>query len=192
MLEKYLSRKKRKQNPSTEELIERGFAPQNGKIHILLIYPPSTISERYGRKDLGEVGGDMIPLGIACLAGYLREKGFGVGVLDCPTLGIDCEKVYEIIKQKDPAIIGFSTTTYSLTRAIEIADRIRSKIPDKLTVVGGSHTNVAGIETANEYGSYFDIIAYGLDGEYIVHNIVKEYTEKKFNRNLFLKDFKTL
>ena len=192
MLEKYFSRKKHKQDPSTEELIERGFAPQNGKIHILLINPPSTISERYGRKDLGEVGGDMIPLGIACLAGYLREKGFGVGVLDCPTLGIDSEKVYEIIKQKDPAIIGFSTTTYSLNRAIEIADKIRSKIPDKLTVVGGSHTNVAGIETANEYGSYFDIIAYGLDGEYIVHNIVKEYTKKKFNRDLFLKDFKTL
>ena len=59
---------------------------------MVLINPPSTISERYGRKDLGEVGGDMIPLGIACLAAYLREKGFGVGVLDCPTLQIDAEK----------------------------------------------------------------------------------------------------
>ena len=192
MFKKFLSRKKQKLRPSTEELIERGFAPQNGKIDILLINPPSTISERYGRKDLGEVGGDMIPLGIACLAGYLREKGFGVGVLDCPTLRIDSEKVYEIIKQKNPEIIGFSTTTYSLNRAIEIADKIRNKIPNKLTVVGGSHTNVAGIETANEYGGYFDIIAYGLDGEYIIHNIVKKYSEKNYNRDLFLKDFQTL
>ena len=153
----FLKSKKRKPEnlPSTEELIERGFAPQNGKIHVLLINPPSTISERYGRKDLGDVGGDMIPLGIACLAAYLRDKGFGVGVLDCPTLQIDSEKVYEIIKKKDPAIVGFSTTTYALSRAIEIAEKIRHKMPTKLTVVGGSHTNVAGIETANEYGKYF-------------------------------------
>ena len=192
MIKKIFSTKKNKSRPTTEELIERGFAPQNGKIHILLINPPSTIAERYGRKDLGDIGGDMIPLGIACLAGYLREKGYGVGVLDCPTLRIDADKVYEIIKQKDPEIIGFSTTTYALTRAIEIADKIRHKLPTKLTVVGGSHTHVAGIETANEYGKYFDIIAYGLDGEYIIHNIVKKYSEKNFNRDLFLKDFETL
>ena len=192
MFKKFFSKKKLKAQSTTEELVERGFAPQNGKIHILLINPPSTISERYGRKDIGEVGGDMIPLGIACLAGYLREKGYGVGVLDCPTLRIDADKVYEIIKQKDPAIIGFSTTTYALTRAIDIADKIRNKLPTKLTVIGGSHTNVAGIETANEYGNYFDIIAYGLDGEYIIHNIVKKYSENNFNRDLFLKDFQTL
>ena len=192
MLKNFYFKKKPKQLPSTAELIERGFAPQNGKIHVLLINPPSTISERYGRKDLGDIGGDMIPLGIACLAAYLREKGFGVGVLDCPTLQIDSDKVYEIIKKKDPEIIGFSTTTYSLSRAIEIAERIRHKLPTKLTVVGGSHTNVAGIETANEYGKYFDIIAYGLDGEYIIHDIVKKYSEKNFNRDLFLKDFGVL
>ena len=86
--------------PSTEELIERGFDPKNGKIDVLLIHPPSTIAERYGKDDMGEFGGDLIPLGIASLAGYLREKGFGVGILDCPALRIDSEKVYEIIKKK--------------------------------------------------------------------------------------------
>ena len=45
------SKKNLKVDPTTEELIERGFAPQNGKIDILLINPPSTLSERYGRKD---------------------------------------------------------------------------------------------------------------------------------------------
>ena len=50
MIKKIFSTKKNKSKPTTEELIERGFAPQNGKIHILLINPPSTITERYGRK----------------------------------------------------------------------------------------------------------------------------------------------
>ena len=49
---KLFSKQKHKIKPTTEELIERGFAPQNGKIDILFINPPSTLSERYGRKDL--------------------------------------------------------------------------------------------------------------------------------------------
>ena len=72
MIKKFFLRKKNKTQPTIEELIEKGFAPQNGKIDILFINPPSTLSERYGKKDLGEIGGDMIPLGIACLAGYLK------------------------------------------------------------------------------------------------------------------------
>ena len=81
----------KRRKPSTAELVERGFAPKNGKIDILLINPPSSISERYGKKDkdIEEIGGDLIPLGMASLAAYVREKGFGVGVLDCPTLQIN-------------------------------------------------------------------------------------------------------
>ena len=180
-----------KNQPTTEEFINRGFAPQNNKMDILFINPPSTIAERYGKEDMGEVGGDLIPLGIASLAAYVREKGYGVGVLDCPTLRIDNEKVYEIILEKDPAIIGFSTTTYSLSRATELAKKVREKLPNKLIVIGGSHANVAGIETANDY-NVFDIIAYGLDGEYITHEIVKKFKEKKYNREAFISDSEIL
>lgn len=180
-----------KKKHSTAELIERGFVPKNGKIDILLINPPSSISERYGKENIEEIGGDLIPLGMASLAAYVREKGFGVGVLDCPTLQISNEEVYEIIVQKDPAIIGFSTTTYALSRAVELAKKIKSKLPNKLTVIGGSHANVAGIETANQY-DIFDIIAYGLDGEYILNKIVRKFSEKNHNKSLFMKDFTML
>ena len=177
--------------PTLEEFIERGFEPKNNKIDILFINPPSSISERYGKEDMGEVGGDLIPLGMASLAAYIREKGYGVGVLDCPTLRINNEDVYKIILERDPAIIGFSTTTYSLSRATELAKKIREKIPNKLTIIGGSHANVAGIETANEY-SEFDLIAYGLDGEYISYDIVKKFKEKNYNREAFLSDEQNL
>jgi radical SAM superfamily enzyme YgiQ (UPF0313 family) len=188
----FFSKKNRlKEESSISELIERGFAPQNGKIDVLLINPPSSINKRYGKKNLGEIGGDLIPLGMASLAAYIREKGYGIGVIDCPTLKIDNEKVYEIILQKDPAVIGFSTTTYALSRAIELARKIKNKLPTKLTVVGGSHANVAGIETANQY-DVFDIVAYGLDGEFILHEIVQKFSEKNFNRNQFMTDFTML
>ena len=177
--------------PTTEELIDRGFAPQKNKIDILLINPPSSIAERYGKEDMGEVGGDLIPLGIASLAAYIRDKGYGVGVLDCPTLRINNDKVYEIILQKNPAIIGFSTTTYSLGRAVELAKKIRENLPNKLTILGGSHANVAGVETASDY-DFFDIISYGLDGEYIAHDIVKTFSEKNHNRQEFFAESKIL
>ena len=100
--------------PPTKDLIERGFVPKNGKIDILFIFPPTSVAGRYGRKSLGNIGGNSIPLGIACLAIHERKKNIGVGVLDCPGLGIDSEEVFEIIKTKNPDILAFSTTTYSL------------------------------------------------------------------------------
>ena len=50
MIKKIFSTKKNKSRPTTEELIERGFAPQDGKIDILLINPPSTITEEIWKK----------------------------------------------------------------------------------------------------------------------------------------------
>ena len=156
-----------KKEPSTLELIERGFAPQNGKIDILFIFPPTTSEGREAYHHRA-----MIPLGIASLAGYLREKGCGVGVLDCPGLGIQSNEIFKIIEEKNPSIIAFSTTTYTLDRCAEIAKKVRKNFPNKLTLIGGSHANVASMETANTY-DYFDIISYGLDGEYIIYDVVK-------------------
>ena len=90
-------------------------------------------------------------------------------------------------REKNPSIIAFSTTTYTLDRCAEIAKKVRKNFPNKLTLIGGSHANVASMETANTY-DYFDIISYGLDGEYIIYDLVKKYSSKKFNRNDFLND----
>jgi radical SAM superfamily enzyme YgiQ (UPF0313 family) len=180
---------KKNSQPTTEELVERGFAPKNGKIDILFIYPPSTVADRLGVEDMGEIGGDTIPLGIASLAAYLREKNFGVGVLDCTALRLNIDQINEIIKKKDPAIIGFSVTTYGLSTAIDLAKKIRQTFPTKLTLCGGAHARDAPEETNYDF---FDIVTYGKDGEIIIHDIVKKYSAKNFNRNSFLQDFEDL
>ena len=43
--------KLKSKSSSTAELIQRGFSPKNDKVDILLINPPSSISDRYGKKD---------------------------------------------------------------------------------------------------------------------------------------------
>ena len=79
-LNKFSGTHQAKIQPTTGELVDRAFAPKNGRVDILFINPPSSISERYGKEDMGEVGGDLIPLGMASLAAYIREK---VMVLEC-------------------------------------------------------------------------------------------------------------
>ena len=130
-----------------------------------------------------------IPLGIASLASYLREKNIGVGILDCTALRLDVDKIFEVITKKNPAIIGFSVTTYGLGTALELAKKIRKKFPTKLTLCGGAHARDASEQTAYDF---FDIVTYGKDGEPIIYDIVKQYSSKNFNRSLFLQDFESL
>ena len=96
---------KKKETPSRDQLINRGFAPKNGLIDIMFLFPPTSIakdySHRYGKKDLGDLKGNLIPLGIASLAAYLRNNGYGVAALDCIALELTHEDIVEIVKKKN-------------------------------------------------------------------------------------------
>ena len=174
-------------NISTEDLIERGFAPQSGIVDVLLIFPPTSVSRRYGKADLGDLGGDLIPLGIASIAAFLREKGYGVGVLDCCALGLTDEEIIAVLNDKKPRIIGLSSTTYALPSAVELAKKIRNALPNQLIILGGSHANVAGRETIDEY-SVFDLVAVGADGEYTALEIVNTFAKCNYSRSEFLEN----
>ena len=51
------------------------------KPKVLLIYPPISKMDRYG-SELGVFGGKQIPLGLFCLAAYLRKQGYPVQAVD--------------------------------------------------------------------------------------------------------------
>ena len=172
---------------SVASLIERGFAPQKGAIDILLIFPPSSVSRRYGKENLGNLGGDLIPLGIASIAAFLRDKGYGVGVLDCCALALTDEDIVRVVKEKQPRIVGFSSTTYLLPSSLMLSKKIRVAFPDKLIILGGSHANVAGRETIDEYEA-FDLIAVGPDGEYTALEIIDAYKKCNYSKSNFLEN----
>ena len=81
---------KHKKELTRDELIDRAFAPKDDSIDIMLLFPPTSLgvdyAHRYGKKDLGDLKGDLIPLGIASLAAYLKKYNFGVAALDCIAL----------------------------------------------------------------------------------------------------------
>ena len=54
---------KNNSSPTRLELINRAFAPKNESIDIMFLHPPTSaggdFSHRYGKKDLGELQGDL-------------------------------------------------------------------------------------------------------------------------------------
>ena len=191
MLTKLFTSKNGSQSrPTIAELVDRGFDPREGVVDILLIFPPTSIADRYGKEDVGDLGGDLPPLGVGCLAAYLRDRGFGVGILDCCALGLDEEEILRIIHERDPRVIGFSSTTYALPSAISLARRIRADFPEKLTLLGGAHANVAEEHAAQEY-PWFDIVVFGADGEETTLEVMETYASKGHSREAFLADHDT-
>ena len=59
---------------------------------VLLVYPPISKMERYG-SELGIFGGKQIPLGVFCLAAYLRQRGYPVHALDAEARELTNEQV---------------------------------------------------------------------------------------------------
>lgn len=153
---------------------------------ILLIYPPISVNERYGNKRLGKVGGNLPPLGIAYIVGFLRESGFAVGIIDAPAEDLNQEDIIKQISVLKPKAIGFSALTPNFHRAIILAEMVRLKFPDILILVGGHHASILPVQVL-EANNCFDIVAYG-EGENTALEIMRQYKEYKFDRKAFLGD----
>ena len=176
--------------PSQEELVERAFCPKDGVVDCLLIFPPTTVAERYGKNWVADTGGDLPPLGISTIAAYIREQGFGVGLLDCPAIGLDIEQIVDIVRRKAPRSIGISATTFALPTSIKLSKRLRQEFPDKIIILGGAHANAVP-EHALENYDCFDVVVYG-EGEYTLRDLLQELRKRDYDRASLLKDHQWL
>lgn len=105
---------------------------------IFLINPFITSAERYGR-EMGDIGGHQMPLGIFYLAAALEKEGEKVQVLDCEALNISHEELIESLKQNNAQIIGITSTTVGFYRARSLAEMVRKELPDITIIIGGPH-----------------------------------------------------
>lgn len=117
--------------PSKQDLIDRAFDPKNNITDILFLFPPTSIgnySHRYGKEDLGDLKGDLIPLGIAALAAYLRQYNFGVGALDCVALNISHDEIVDIIKKKKTKVSCYFCNNICVTSFNKVIRKIKERI----------------------------------------------------------------
>jgi|TARA_Y100000294_G_C8303466_1_gene235707 hypothetical protein len=88
---------------------------------ILLLFPPLSVEERYGNRNLGDVGGHLPPLGLACVASYIREYSFAVRIIDALAENMDLGQVLDHIGRHQPRVIGITAMTPQFQRTVQIA-----------------------------------------------------------------------
>jgi anaerobic magnesium-protoporphyrin IX monomethyl ester cyclase len=153
---------------------------------ILFIYPPFTVKERYGNRPIGRVGGHLPPLGLAQLAAFIREQGYGVDLLDAVALDLGVEQVVERVKATEPRAVGFTALTSSFHRAVSVASKIRKVLPDILTLVGGPHASAVP-QTVMSENSCFDLLVMG-EGEMTLVEIMERYRDTGYERKKLLEE----
>ena len=113
---------------------------------IVLVNPFITILERYG-KDVGDIGGHQMPLGIFYLAAYLRNHGFEVAVIDAEARRLPHEAVVGLLEQAGARVVGITSTTVGYRNAGLLATMIRQRLGGVPLVIGGPHMTAMPLET---------------------------------------------
>lgn len=136
---------------------------------IFLINPFITSAERYGR-EIGDIGGHQMPLGIYYLASYLLRDGESCQVVDAEARRLVHEDVVELLKKSRVRLVGITSTTVAFRNARALAERIRQALPGVALVIGGPH--MTAMPEATMACGAFD---YGIvrEGEVALSKLVK-------------------
>ena len=89
----------------------------------------------------------MPPFGLTNLAAMLIRHGFDVEIIDGEALRLTCEEIAELILEKAPLFVGFTSVTLSIHKTAKIAALVKSKNRDIKTIVGGPHLTAAPEKT---------------------------------------------
>ncbi len=95
-----------------------------------------------GGKDVHSLACVLPPLGIASIAGVLRNEGHEVFVVDAALKWhLPNDVVAERIAALRPDIVGFTATTSGFNDACDLCSRVRTRARDARTVFGGVHAS---------------------------------------------------
>jgi len=158
--------------------------PEKSRPDIMLIYPTLSVKERYGKRDVGNAGGELPPLGILSIAACLRESGYRVCVIDALVKDWGSREIVEYVRTKKPRVIGFSAITPNFFRAVDYANRVKEAFPDILTIIGGHHATILVKEVIKE-NKAFDIAVFG-EGELTAVELMNAYKLNNYDHTAFL------
>ncbi len=136
---------------------------------VALVFPPLTMNERYS-KSVGDIGGNLAPLGLAYLAAVLREDGHEIVIIDAPTLGMSSEDVITELSRFGPDAIGMTALTSTIHRTAELSRLIKEGLPKASIVIGGPHATILPQDTLRKTGA--DVVLVG-EGEITIRDIMR-------------------
>jgi anaerobic magnesium-protoporphyrin IX monomethyl ester cyclase len=132
---------------------------------VCLVNPPviAVLEPWYDTPDFGRTA-------LAYLAGYLRQfEGFDVSIVDAKLERLSFDATMERISSIGPYVVGLTAFTNEIKPAAYLSHRIKTAIPQCVTVIGGVHVTAVPKETMDEF-PMFDIGAVG-EGEQTFHEL---------------------
>lgn len=124
-----------------------------------------SLTERYGR--LAAAGSTMPPLALCSLAAVCRNNGFAVSIIDAACGELSHEQVVDALVSRKPRYVGITAMTCGIHSAARIANLIKRKRPDILTLIGGPHVTALPAETMRIFPE-FDVGCIGEGEETLV------------------------
>ncbi|MCK5680685.1 cobalamin-dependent protein, partial [bacterium] len=98
------------------------------------------------------------PMWLAYATAVLEGDDYTVTLTDAPAQGLDENRILVIAEELTPDLIVLDTSTPSIDHDLEIANRIRQRLPNSLIILVGTHVSATPEETLQK-GSAIDIIA---------------------------------
>lgn len=126
----------------------------------MLCEPPFLFWDR--SMDKLRQGEETIPgMGMLVLAAVARTRGYRVHLVDAKQQGASVDDVTRQIAALRPDYLGLSATTISVTNAARIAERVKARVPNVVTILGGAHVSAIPERTLEA----FPCIDFGIVGE---------------------------
>ncbi|MBU1147865.1 MAG: B12-binding domain-containing radical SAM protein, partial [Candidatus Omnitrophica bacterium] len=139
---------------------------------LLIRARPTSLQNTRLPKSLAAEVGYVMPLGLASIAAYLRQKGISVNIIDAEAEELSTEEVEARIRSLNPKIVGVTSMTPTIhddLAVVRIAKNLGAKV-----VMGGPHINAMPEETMKFSSVDFGILG---EGEYPMFKLVEALTK---------------
>lgn len=133
------------------------------KIRIMLVNPPLLKDNSHHPL--------FPPLGLAYLAGVLKQDEHEIKIIDCPVSNLDHNKLSDEIGAFQPNLIGITSMTPTINSAIKAAKNAKKVCPDSPVIFGGPHATFMHREILEKEQS-IDIVVRG-EGELTLREIAQ-------------------
>ena len=143
------------------------------ELDCLLIAPPIFYEDK--KNIWKEVNSNFPPPGLISIAGYIRNKGHSVKIIDCNIDSPSVESFEPFFEKKfarnfsSIKVIGITAMTCTIKKAYKIAEICKKHYPNAQVVMGGVHATFVTDEVINN--KFVDIVALG-QGEITLEEVV--------------------
>jgi anaerobic magnesium-protoporphyrin IX monomethyl ester cyclase len=134
---------------------------------ILLVVPPGTLEESYGR--LSVAAGELPMLGLAYIASSLRDQGHQVKIIDYEVNHWPMSMIAKDVEEFSPDVVGMTVYITNMKRCDMVAKIVKSVNPRIRVIFGGPQCSIFPEEAF--HSEHVDIVALS-EGELVIRNVM--------------------